>query len=101
MINETDILQTLKQIIDPDFNKDIVSLGFVKNIKIEGDKVAFDIALTTPACPIKDEFKTQAEQLVGRLAGVKEVQVNMTTLTSGTSAMAQPSESLKKIRSII
>jgi Mrp family chromosome partitioning ATPase/DUF971 family protein len=102
MIKEAEILNTLRQIIDPDFHKDIVSLGFVKNIKIEGDKVGFDIALTTPACPVKSEFQAQAEQLVKRLPGVKEVNVNMTTLPSGNAAMAaQASETLKKVGSII
>ena len=107
MVKESEILQTLKKVIDPDFNKDIVSLGFVQNIKIDGGKVAFDIALTTPACPVKSEFQAQAEQLVGRLSGVKEVHVNMTTLPNVIpqvqtgSNMAAPSDALKGVRSII
>ena len=107
MIKETDILQALKKVIDPDFNKDIVSLGFVRNIKIDGGKVAFDIALTTPACPVKAEFQAQAEQLVKEIPGVNEVAINMTTLPNVTpqvntgSGMSAPSDVLKNVRSII
>lgn len=58
------ILESLKQIIDPDLKKDIVSLGFVKDLKIEEKSVSFKISLTTPACPLKAEFKRQAEEIV-------------------------------------
>jgi ATP-binding protein involved in chromosome partitioning len=78
MITEQTILNALKHIIDPDFKKDIVTLGFVKNIKIKDGDVAFDIDLTTPACPIKEEFRSQAEKAVIALDGVRTVKVNMT-----------------------
>lgn len=100
MITSEQILDQLKKIIDPDFQKDIVSLGFVQNIKIEGSHVKFDIALTTPACPVKDQFKADAEKLVKQIPGVKDVSINMTVLSK--SAMPQPNtENLKDIGSII
>src|SRR3989338_2775599 len=79
MLNEQTILNALNHIIDPDFKKDIVTLGFVKNIKISGTDVAFDIVLTTPACPVKEEFRAQAEKAVIALDGVRTVKVNMTS----------------------
>jgi ATP-binding protein involved in chromosome partitioning len=45
------ILDTLKAIQDPDLHKDIVTLGFIKDVKINGGMVGFTIELTTPACP--------------------------------------------------
>jgi len=68
----------LRQVQDPDLRRDIVTLGFVKNLVIEGSKVAFDVELTTPACPVKEELKAQAEQVVLALDGVDEVHVTMT-----------------------
>ena len=47
------ILEALKSVIDPDLKKDIVSLGMVQNLEINGSKVIF-IVLTTPACPLKE-----------------------------------------------
>jgi Mrp family chromosome partitioning ATPase/DUF971 family protein len=79
MTTEKQVLESLGTIIDPDFRKDIVSLGFVKNLRINDDHVSLDIELTTPACPVKTEFQRQAEGLVRGLPGVKTVNVNMTS----------------------
>ena len=73
-----DVLRVLKQVIDPDLKSDIVSLGFVKNIKLEGRTVSFDVELSTPACPVKDQFAMQCETLVKGLDWTKDVQVTMT-----------------------
>lgn len=72
------ILEALQAIIDPDFQQDIVTLGFVQDLEIAAGRVSFKIELTTPACPLSDHFKAQAEQIVGALPGVNEVQVTMT-----------------------
>lgn len=78
MVSEKEILGVLSQIIDPDFQRDIVSLGFVQNLKIDDGTVSFEIELTTPACPLSPQFKKQAEGLVGALPGVGNVNVTMT-----------------------
>jgi Mrp family chromosome partitioning ATPase/DUF971 family protein len=78
MTDRQHILNALGTIIDPDFQRDIVSLGFVKDITITGGTVEFTIELTTPACPIKDQFKADAEQAVLALPGVTAVNVTMT-----------------------
>ncbi|MBI4280138.1 MAG: Mrp/NBP35 family ATP-binding protein [Armatimonadetes bacterium] len=77
-ITEQDVLQALSRIQDPDLHRDIVSLGFVRNVKIQDAAVSLEINLTTPACPVKDQMRDQARQLVLALPGVKEVQVTMT-----------------------
>lgn len=58
------ILDALRAVIDPDFNRDIVSLGFLHDLEIEGKDVSFRIVLTTPACPVKDRFRQEAERVV-------------------------------------
>jgi len=68
----------LRTIQDPDLHKDIVSLGFVKEVKIEGEEVDFTIELTTPACPVKDQMKAEAEEKVAALPGVKVARAKMT-----------------------
>ena len=60
MLNEEQILQALSVVRDPDLKKNIVELGFVRNVKIsDAGDVSLDLQLTTPACPIRDRFKTQ------------------------------------------
>eukprot|EP00977_Amphora_coffeiformis_P004224 scaffold877_cov154-Amphora_coffeaeformis.AAC.16 len=73
-----EVLKKLKTIIDPDLGADIVSLGFVQNLKLEDQKVLFDVELTTPACPVKDQFAADCDRLVRELSWVSDVQVTMT-----------------------
>ncbi|MEO6595378.1 MAG: Mrp/NBP35 family ATP-binding protein [Planctomycetota bacterium] len=75
---ESAVLEALRAVRDPDLHQDIVALGFVKDLRICGGNVAFSIELTTPACPVKDLMRSQAERAVGTLPGVAEVAVEMT-----------------------
>jgi ATP-binding protein involved in chromosome partitioning len=75
---EAVILDALRAVRDPDLHQDIVALGFVKDLRICAGNVAFAIELTTPACPVKDLLKAQAERAVAALPGVGSVAVTMT-----------------------
>jgi len=76
-ISEQSILEALSQIVDPDLHKDIVTLGFVKDLAIVGGDVSFRLVLTTPACPVKEAFEDEARKLVGAIEGVETVRVTM------------------------
>lgn len=93
------ILDALKAIQDPDLHKDIVALGFVKDVKINGGAVDFTIELTTPACPVKDQMKAQAEAIVGGMPGVSSVMVNMTAQVRARGGMT--SQAIPGIRNVI
>ncbi len=82
---ENQVLQALTKVQDPDLHRDIVALGFVKNLTIDGDDVSFEIELTTPACPVKDLMKSQAEAAVRELAWPKNVSIAMTASVRATS----------------
>ena len=76
-VSETAVLAALKTIQDPDLHRDIVSLGFIKDLTIDGERVSFTIELTTPACPVKDKMRDQAHAAVMQVAGVSDVDVKM------------------------
>ncbi|HKC65001.1 MAG TPA: Mrp/NBP35 family ATP-binding protein [Pyrinomonadaceae bacterium] len=76
-VSEQSVLDALRQIKDPDLHKDIVTLGFIKDLKIEGGCVSFRIVLTTPACPVKEQMEGAAREIVGALPGVSSVNVTM------------------------
>ena len=80
MVLEHTVLDALKVVRDPDLNRDIVSLGFIKNLKIDDGRVAFTIELTTPACPVKDQMRDQARAAVMQLPGVASVDVHMSAM---------------------
>jgi len=101
MDKEAQVLEKLKVIIDPDLGKDIVSLGFVKNVIIDDvGNVSFVIELTTPACPVKDHFKRTAEAAVKELAWVKKVTITMTAQPRQHTLM-ETGPGLKEVGSII
>ncbi|HZJ45945.1 MAG TPA: Mrp/NBP35 family ATP-binding protein [Pyrinomonadaceae bacterium] len=76
-LTEQLILDNLRQIKDPDLHKDIVTLGFIRDLKINGGDISFRIVLTTPACPVKAEMESAAHEIVGALPGVTSVSVVM------------------------
>jgi ATP-binding protein involved in chromosome partitioning len=77
-ITDAAVLEALKGVRDPDLNKDIVTLKFIKNLRIDAGRVGFTIELTTPACPVKDQMREQARALVSQIPGVTQVDIEMT-----------------------
>ena len=94
------VLEKLRTVQDPDLHRDIVSLGFVKNLKIEGDHVRFDVELTTPACPVKEQLKAQCEAVVKSLPEVKQVEVTMTAHVRSSAQQANRI-ALPSVRNVI
>jgi ATP-binding protein involved in chromosome partitioning len=82
-ITEKRILDALRNVDDPDLHKDIVTLGMVKNIQIEGKKVSFTVELTTPACPMKEEIHRACMNAVKHLVDKEAiVDINMSSRVS-------------------
>src|SRR2546427_12851213 len=95
------VLSALRAVVDPDLRKDIVSLGFVKDLAIDGGKVAFTIELTTPACPVKDQMREQALAGVRALPGVTDVQVQMTANVRSVSMPETGRTPLPGVKNVI
>ena len=52
-ITKEQVVEALKNVIEPDLKKDLITLNMVENIEAEGKNVSFTVVLTTPACPMK------------------------------------------------
>ena len=76
-----EVLRALRTVQDPDLHRDLVSLGMIQELKIEDDRVSFAIVLTTPACPVRDQMKTQCDEAVRTLPWVKAVSIAMDAST--------------------
>ncbi|HEY5618852.1 MAG TPA: Mrp/NBP35 family ATP-binding protein [Vicinamibacterales bacterium] len=85
-VDREKVLTALKVVTDPDLRRDIVSLGFVKNLAIDQGRISFTIELTTPACPVKDQMRDQAIAAVRGVPGVTDVDVRMTANVRSVSA---------------
>ncbi len=80
MVSDQQVLDSMRHIIDPDLGRDIVSLGFIKDLKVRGGTISFTVELTTPACPVKDQFRDECQRAVRALPGVESVIVNMSAM---------------------
>jgi ATP-binding protein involved in chromosome partitioning len=87
-VTEDAVRQALRAVRDPDLQLDIVRLGFVKNVHVDGGKVSFEIELTTPACPVKDRLKSEAADVVKKIPGVTEVAVKMSAQVRAAAPLA-------------
>jgi ATP-binding protein involved in chromosome partitioning len=95
------VLSALRAVVDPDIRRDIVTLGFVKNLSIDAGRVAFTIELTTPACPVKEQLRQQATAAVRGLAGVSEVDVQLTANVRSALAPESGRPPLPGVKNVI
>jgi ATP-binding protein involved in chromosome partitioning len=98
-VTKEQVLSALRDVQDPDLHKDIVTLGFVKEVKIDGGEVDFTVELTTPACPVKEQMKTEAETKVAALPGVRAARANMTASVTTRGGFGR--QAIPGIRNIV
>jgi ATP-binding protein involved in chromosome partitioning len=100
MVKKDDILAALSKVQEPELHKDLVTLNMVRDLTVEGSSVRFTLMLTTPACPLKDQMKNEAEEAVRRVAGVQSVEIALSAEVKGPSRLslnAQLPEGVKNI----
>jgi ATP-binding protein involved in chromosome partitioning len=95
------VLNALRVVVDPDLRKDIVSLGFVKDLAVDRGRVTFTIELTTPACPVKDQMREQAAAAVRAVPGVVDVAVTMTANVRSASMPESGRMPLPGVKNVI
>ncbi|MDI6402187.1 Mrp/NBP35 family ATP-binding protein [Balneolaceae bacterium ANBcel3] len=102
-ITKENIVDALRNVIDPDLGKDLVSLGMIEDVEIEGKKVSFTVYLTTPACPLKEEIKKACINAVTHLVDKEaEVSVHMSSRVTKSRTEGQGDQNLLKgVKNII
>ncbi len=100
-LTEDAVLRALTAVQDPDLHRDIVDLGFVKNLRIDGPAVAFTIELTTPACPVKDQMKAEAEQAVLALPDVDRVDIEMSAQVTSSRPSYEDRPAIPGVKNVI
>jgi len=84
MVTKEQILNALSYVEEPDLKKDLVTLNMIQNIEIEGQKISFDVILTTPACPLKDHIEHACRNAIAHFIDKNlEVEINMTSNVIG------------------
>ena len=76
-LNETVILETLRQVIDPEIGCNIVDLGLVYGVAINGGAVRVTMTLTTPGCPMHDSISWGVKNALLGLEGATDAEVEV------------------------
>jgi ATP-binding protein involved in chromosome partitioning len=75
-VSEESVRNALRTVQEPELHRDLISLDFVRDIKVTGNDVSFTVTLTTPACPLKDRIREESEQAVRSLVpGVGRISI--------------------------
>ena len=77
-LTQSIVLDALKNVMDPELGKDLVTLNMIRNVRIEGIEVTFTLVLTTHACPLKKELQDSARKAVEKIPGVGKVTIEIT-----------------------
>jgi metal-sulfur cluster biosynthetic enzyme len=90
VVSEDQVKLALRRVKDPDLNLNIVDLGLVYSIAVEGSTVKIDMTLTSPACPSGPELMTNAENEIKSIPGVEKVEVNLVWAPFWTPEKMEP-----------
>ena len=97
-ISNEQVLAALRNVEDPDFKKDLVTLNMIKDLTIQDKKISFTLELTTPACPMKDMLKNACFNAVKHFVDKEaEITINITSRVTKPVDTTQ----LKDIKNII
>lgn len=85
-----DVAEMLRYVIDPELGVNIVDLGLVYDVRVEGGRVEVDLTMTTPACPLSSYITQQIEATLRPLPGVEDVHVELVWSPRWSPAMMAP-----------
>lgn len=100
MVGVDQVLSKLATVIDPDLKKDIVSMGMIKNLELNGGDLKFTLELTTPACPFNDQIEQDVRNAVSQIEGIKNFEMNVTAKVMEGRAL-DASEAMATVKNII
>ncbi len=85
-----EVKAVLRRVKDPELNLNIVDLGLVYDVRVDGSAVAVDVTLTSPGCPSGAEIMAEAEQQLRAMPGVTTVQLNLVWTPFWTPERMEP-----------
>ena len=94
------VIDALKYVDDPDLKKDLITLGMVKDIAVDGKNISFTVVLTTPACPMKDMIHNACMNAILHYVD-KEANVKINMTSNVTTKKPKDETTLRDVRNII
>jgi len=100
MVGVDDVINKLSTVIDPDLNKDIVSMGMIKDVDLNSGNLKFTLELTTPACPFNEEIEQDVRKAIDELDGIDNFDMKVTAKVMEGRSL-DGAEFLKGVKNII
>lgn len=101
MVDHDSVMQALSGVTDPELRRDIVSLGMVRDLQVDGGKVRFRLVLTTPACPLKEQIENDVRAALDALPGVEELEIEWDAEVRGQAAREGAPAPIDGIKNVI
>jgi ATP-binding protein involved in chromosome partitioning len=95
------VLAALKKVQDPELHRDIVSLGMVKDLKVQNGTVAFTVELTTPACPLRERIQDDCRQALAGVEGVSGVEISFGAQVRGSKVGQGQTDLLPSVKNVV
>jgi len=96
-ITNEQVIEQLRTVQDPELHKDLVTLGMIKEVVIDGGVVRVHVELTTPACPLKDKIKTDVTAAVKQLPAVERVELEWSAQVRSSRSGGQTLPGVKNV----
>ncbi len=100
MVSAEEVMDALRGVKDPELQRDVVSLGMIEDLKVEGGRVSFTLNLTTPACPLRAEMENRVKAAAMAVPGVQDLKVKTSAHIPATR-LADQGEVMKGVKNII
>jgi metal-sulfur cluster biosynthetic enzyme len=81
MVTDGDILEALRTVVDPELGVNIVDLGLVYRVEVDGRRLRVEMTMTSPACPLRDFLKTQVVEAIEGVGGADfdDIEIDIVT----------------------
>lgn len=100
-LTQADVVAALDQVMDPELHISLVKAGMVQNVRVEGDKVSLKIELTTPACPMKEQIREEAEAALNKIEGLGSFEIEWGARVRKASSAGSMDQLLPGVRHVI
>jgi len=99
--SEKEVLDALRKVRDPELGADVVSMGMIKDLRVEGGRVYFTLELTTPACPFNEQLKEEVLRAVRSVRGVTEVTMEVRSRVPTTRSQSPNMVPIPGVKNVV
>jgi ATP-binding protein involved in chromosome partitioning len=100
-ITHEQVVEALRKVHDPELHRDIVTLGMVKNLAVNGGKVAFTVELTTPACPLRESIESDCKKALSVIPGLSDLEITFGAQVRGSKTGAGQTDLLPTVKNVV